>query len=118
MLYNGASLINLNVNTVGFYQISKILVTPTVMLINFAMYSESTTSDVKAAVGIMLVGVTMATVRGPRRHASAPLHQLLLSWVVLAELPYPFFGSKSVPSEVRAGELASWRNLAPDTRAF
>jgi solute carrier family 35 protein E3 len=62
VLYNGASLINLNVNTVGFYQISKILVTPTVMLINFAMFSESTASDVKAAVMIMLVGVTMATV--------------------------------------------------------
>ena len=31
--YNAASLVSLNVNTVGFYQISKISVTPTVMYV-------------------------------------------------------------------------------------
>ena len=30
VFYNGSSLVNLNINTVGFYQISKILVTPAV----------------------------------------------------------------------------------------
>jgi solute carrier family 35 protein E3 len=62
VFYNCASLVNLNVNTVGFYQISKILVTPTVMLLNLALYGEGTTTKTKMAVGIMLVGVTLATV--------------------------------------------------------
>jgi len=62
VFYNAASLINLNYNTVGFYQISKILVTPTVMFINFFLYDEGTTSEVKMAVTVMLAGVTMATV--------------------------------------------------------
>jgi len=62
VFYNAASLVNLNVNTVGFYQISKILVTPTVMFLNFVLYGEGTTSQTKMAVGIMLTGVTMATV--------------------------------------------------------
>jgi len=62
VFYNAASLVNLNVNTVGFYQISKILVTPAVMLLNLALYNEGTTSETKMAVGIMLTGVTMATV--------------------------------------------------------
>jgi solute carrier family 35 protein E3 len=62
VFYNAASLVNLNVNTVGFYQISKILVTPMVMALNFALYSEGTTKETKGCVGIMLVGVTMATV--------------------------------------------------------
>lgn len=47
---------------VGFYQISKILVTPAVMAINLLAYGEGTTTQVKVAVSIMIVGVTMATV--------------------------------------------------------
>lgn len=62
VLYNAASLINLNVNTVGFYQVSKILVTPTVMLINFLAFQKSTSTETKQAVGVMLIGVTLATV--------------------------------------------------------
>jgi solute carrier family 35 protein E3 len=62
VFYNGSSLVNLNINTVGFYQISKILVTPAVMSLNYVLYGETTTQMVKAAVGVMLVGVTMATV--------------------------------------------------------
>eukprot|EP00039_Didymoeca_costata_P018919 m.335513 g.335513 ORF g.335513 m.335513 type:complete len:346 (+) comp17617_c0_seq1:123-1160(+) len=62
VFYNGASLLNLNVNTVGFYQISKILVTPTVMLINLLVYGEGTTTEVKVSVVVMLLGVGLATV--------------------------------------------------------
>jgi hypothetical protein len=45
VFYNAASLINLNVNTVGFYQISKILVTPTVMVLNFMAFGKDTRCD-------------------------------------------------------------------------
>eukprot|EP00729_Bicosta_minor_P001568 gene1568-12153_t len=62
VFYNAASLVNLNVNTVGFYQISKILVTPAVMALNYGLYGESTTMKTKMAVAVMLLGVTMATV--------------------------------------------------------
>jgi len=62
VFYNAASLVNLNVNTVGFYQISKILVTPTVMMLNLILYGEGSSMETKMAVVIMLVGVTMATV--------------------------------------------------------
>lgn len=62
VFYNAASLVNLNVNTVGFYQISKILITPMVMLLNFLIYNEGTTTPVKIAVTVMLLGVGLATV--------------------------------------------------------
>lgn len=62
VFYNVASLINLSVNTVGFYQISKILITPAVMVMQYLMSGQTSTTEVKMAVGIMLVGVTMATV--------------------------------------------------------
>jgi solute carrier family 35 protein E3 len=62
VFYNVASLINLSVNTVGFYQISKILITPTVMVMQYVMSGTTTNTQIKMAVGIMLVGVTLATV--------------------------------------------------------
>jgi len=60
--YNVASLANLNVNPVGFYQISKILITPTLMATEFLCFGKTTSNEVKAAVALMCVGVTMATV--------------------------------------------------------
>eukprot|EP00040_Diaphanoeca_grandis_P004775 m.30083 g.30083 ORF g.30083 m.30083 type:complete len:329 (+) comp16212_c0_seq1:99-1085(+) len=62
VFYNCASQVNLNINTVGFYQISKILVTPAVMIFEFLIFQKNTTTDIKMAVGVMLVGVGLATV--------------------------------------------------------
>lgn len=62
VFYNCASLINLNINTIGFYQISKILVTPTVMVLDYFALGKVTTPAIKASVALMLVGVTFATV--------------------------------------------------------
>ena len=52
----------LKVNTVGFYQISKISVTPTVMGMNYAAFGITTSSTIKGSVVMMLVGVGLATV--------------------------------------------------------
>merc|ERR1719310_2425466 len=60
--YNALSLANLNVNTVSFYQISKILVTPTVMVVQFFLFGKSTSMQVKVCVVIMSIGVALATV--------------------------------------------------------
>lgn len=62
IFYNALSLINLNINTVGFYQISKILVTPTVMILESFFFDKGSTTEMKQAVGLMLLGVTLATV--------------------------------------------------------
>lgn len=60
--YNVLSLANLNVNTVGFYQITKIIATPATMLLEASCMGKSFSSDTLAAVGIMCVGVGFATV--------------------------------------------------------
>lgn len=62
IFYNALSLINLNINTVGFYQVSKILVTPSVMVIESIFFDKSFSAEMKQAVGLMLLGVTMSTV--------------------------------------------------------
>lgn len=61
-LYNASSLANLNINTVSFYQISKILVTPTVMVAQFMLFRKSTTVYTKISVLIMCIGVGLSTV--------------------------------------------------------
>jgi len=62
IFYNALSLINLNINTVGFYQISKILVTPTVMVLNAIFFQTQTSTEMKKSVAVMLAGVGLATV--------------------------------------------------------
>lgn len=62
ILYNVISLANLNVNTVSFYQISKIATTPAVMVLSYFILHKTTTTLEKVAVGIMLAGVTLTTV--------------------------------------------------------
>ena len=52
----------INLLQVGFYQISKILVTPTVMALNYLAFGKDTSWETKKSVAVMLVGVTLATV--------------------------------------------------------
>lgn len=49
-------------NTIGFYQISKILCTPAVMILERLVYSKTTDLKTKASVAIMCIGIAMATV--------------------------------------------------------
>eukprot|EP00750_Incisomonas_marina_P000682 INCI1046.2.p1 GENE.INCI1046.2~~INCI1046.2.p1 ORF type:complete len:356 (+),score=83.42 INCI1046.2:275-1342(+) len=60
--YNVASQANLNLNTIGFYQISKILVTPAVMVMQFFLFGLGSTLEVKACVLLMCIGVGLATI--------------------------------------------------------
>jgi solute carrier family 35 protein E3 len=60
--YNVASQANLNLNTIGFYQISKILVTPAVMIAQLCLFGMGTTFEVKFCVLLMCIGVGLATV--------------------------------------------------------
>jgi len=60
--YNVASLANLALNTVGFYQISKIMATPTTMALESVWLGKKFPRDMRYAVGVMCVGVGLATV--------------------------------------------------------
>ena len=60
--YNLSSLANLRLNSVGIYQLTKILIAPAVMVAEFALFRKSTSGMVKLAVAIMCAGVGAATV--------------------------------------------------------
>ena len=49
-------------NSIGFYQISKILATPAVMLLERIFYQKTSTASIKGAVVVMCIGIALATV--------------------------------------------------------
>jgi solute carrier family 35 protein E3 len=63
--------LNLNLNPVGFYQISKIVVAPTVLAIEFFAYGKRASRGVVAAVAVVCGGVGLATVTDPEISSNA-----------------------------------------------
>jgi len=57
--------LNLNINPVGFYQISKIAVAPAVLTIDWLMYGKRSSREVMGSIGVVCLGVGMATVSDP-----------------------------------------------------
>ncbi|MEO0957658.1 MAG: hypothetical protein AAFY66_04195 [Pseudomonadota bacterium] len=66
--YNVSSLANLRLNSVGIYQLTKILIAPAVMVTEFALFNKRTSGMVKLAVAIMCIGVVAATVTDVQVH--------------------------------------------------
>lgn len=57
--------LNLNINPVGFYQISKIAVAPAVLTIDWLLYGKRSSGEVMGSIGVVCLGVGMATVSDP-----------------------------------------------------
>lgn len=54
--------LSLQINTVGFYQVAKILTTPAVVLIQSLVYSKSFHLEIKLSLVPVCIGVALATV--------------------------------------------------------
>jgi len=77
--------VSLSLNSVGFYQVTKLTIVPVTLLINFYMYTVSTTHKVKLSLLILLAGVGIATV------SDVDLRPLGLAFGVLAVLSTAMF---------------------------
>mmetsp|Transcript_30892 Transcript_30892/g.67660 ORF Transcript_30892/g.67660 Transcript_30892/m.67660 type:complete len:356 (-) Transcript_30892:579-1646(-) len=54
--------VSLSLNSVGFYQVTKLTIVPVTLAINYFYYNVSTTNKVKLSLFILLLGVGVATV--------------------------------------------------------
>ncbi len=54
--------LSLQMNSVGFYQLSKILIAPAIIIIEAIWYSKLPSRLELAAVALLCIGVTLATV--------------------------------------------------------
>ncbi|RWR91477.1 hypothetical protein CKAN_02063200 [Cinnamomum micranthum f. kanehirae] len=61
-LSNGLANVSLKYNSVGFYQMAKIAVTPTIVLAEFVFFSKRVTSQKVLALTVVSIGVAVATV--------------------------------------------------------
>ncbi|XP_074303405.1 nucleotide-sugar uncharacterized transporter 2 [Silene latifolia] len=61
-LSNGLANTSLQYNSVGFYQMAKIAVTPTIVLTEFILFQKTVACKKVVALGIVSVGVAVATV--------------------------------------------------------
>jgi solute carrier family 35 protein E3 len=68
--------LSIQLNTVGFYQISKIAITPVVVAIEWAFYSKSASPRILASIAVLLTGITLATVTDSQV-SSRPLGMLV-----------------------------------------
>ncbi|KAF8065848.1 slc35e3 [Scenedesmus sp. PABB004] len=74
-VYVGTIVLNnlsIQLNTVGFYQISKIAITPVIVAIEWAAYAKPASGRVLASIAVLLAGIAAATV-SDAQVAAAPL---------------------------------------------
>ena len=65
--------LSLQLNSVGFYQLSKILIAPAIILIEAVWFKKVPTRLELASVGVLCMGVTLATVSDSEVRCPRPL---------------------------------------------
>lgn len=103
--------LNLNLNPVGFYQISKIAVAPAVLVINSVFYGKHSSSEIIASIAVVCLGVGLATVSDPE--ISSNMYGLFVGLgSVLATALYQIWAG-SIQSELGLGSMQLLHQYIP-----
>lgn len=79
-LSNGLANVSLKYNSVGFYQMAKIAVTPTIVLAEFLLFRKKVSFEKVLALTVVSVGVAVATVTDLQFHFFGAC--IALAWIV------------------------------------
>lgn len=79
-LSNGLANVSLKYNSVGFYQMAKIAVTPTIVLAEYMLFQKTVSCQKVAALTIVSIGVAVATVTDIEFHLFGAC--IALAWIV------------------------------------
>lgn len=102
VIFNNLSI---QVNTVGFYQISKIMITPVVVVIEYFAYGKTVSKQKLCAIALLMFGITIATV-SDSQVASNPLGLFVAGAAVLSSSLYQVWtGSKQKELGVNGNQL-------------
>jgi len=105
--------VSLALNSVGFYQVTKLTIVPVTLVISYMCYGESTSNKIKLSLAILLAGVGIATV------SDVELRPLGLVFGIMAVLSTAVFqiwqGTKQKEHKVNGTQLqhsvAIWQTL-------
>eukprot|EP00879_Flechtneria_rotunda_P023139 GHRR01024464.1.p1 GENE.GHRR01024464.1~~GHRR01024464.1.p1 ORF type:complete len:357 (+),score=120.74 GHRR01024464.1:99-1073(+) len=96
---------SIQINTVGFYQISKILITPVVVVVEYLAYNKTVSHQKLLAITLLMFGITVATV-SDKQVSSNPLGILVAGAAVLSSALYQVWaGSKQKELGVNGNQL-------------
>lgn len=79
-LSNGLANVSLKYNSVGFYQMAKIAVTPTIVLAEFIFFGKKVSFHKVLALAVVSIGVAVATVTDLQFHLFGAC--IALAWIV------------------------------------
>jgi solute carrier family 35 protein E3 len=103
--------VSLRVNTVGFYQISKICIMPVLILIELVLYGKRPGQKVLMAVVLVLMGVTLATVTDTDMGSNTTGMIIGGAAVLVTALYQCWAGSKQ--KELQAGSMQLLHQYCP-----
>lgn len=97
--------LSIQYNTVGFYQIAKIMITPVVVLVEYVAYGKTVSRQKMFAIALLMFGITVATV-SDSQVSSNPLGLLVAAAAVLSSALYQVWaGSKQKELGVNGNQL-------------
>lgn len=103
--------LNLNYNTIGFYQISKIAVAPAVLLIEYVLFRKTASTRVLLSVVVVCCGIGVATVSDTQVSANTLGLLIGLSAIISTASYQVFAGSKQ--KELQAGSMQLLHEYTP-----
>eukprot|EP00879_Flechtneria_rotunda_P019748 GHRR01020752.1.p1 GENE.GHRR01020752.1~~GHRR01020752.1.p1 ORF type:complete len:315 (+),score=67.90 GHRR01020752.1:650-1594(+) len=103
--------LSLNVNTVGFYQVMKIAVAPTVMFSELLFFKKVPTAKIVAAVMLICLGIGMATVTDGKLISNLPGLAIGFAATVVTALYQIWAGSKQ--KELQASSMQLLHQYTP-----
>lgn len=106
--------ISLNLNSVGFYQISKILISPMILVLEKVLYGKSSTLQTKLAILLVLVGVGIASVSDVSVNLSGTV--VAMAAVVVTATYQIWVGTKQ--KELGAGSMQLLHEYTPAAATF
>ena len=106
--------ISLNLNSVGFYQISKILISPAILVLEKLLYNKSSTLQTKLAIVLVLVGVGIASVSDVSVNFTGTL--VALAAVLVTATYQIWVGTKQ--KELGAGSMQLLHEYTPAAALF
>jgi len=103
--------LNLNFNTIGFYQISKIAVAPAVLVIEYMLFRKTASTKVLLSVAVVCCGIGVATVTDTQVSANSLGLLIGLSAIMSTASYQVFAGSKQ--KELQAGSMQLLHEYTP-----
>ena len=97
--------LSLQMNTVGFYQVAKIAVTPTVIAIEYICYKKTVSRQVACATALLLIGVALCTVAEKEVGASLAGVLVAVTSVTMSALYQVWTGVKQKELELSGLQL-------------